>query len=235
MTFSQLHERLRIEIWRRIERGVVTGKLLAVQTGLRPSHISNFLHCRRHLSLPALDRLLAAQKLTIEDLVNREGYDHPARSHGAMGESIPIVSASVAIHSATIFPSEGQAYLTLPPGELRRFPHRRTPSRRKWERFVALRVTEQQAAPMDPILKALSIAVIDRHYNSLAPVDPPYPNLYAIRSGSSLVFRYATLDGRRLLMRPRLLSVPVETVEASPYESTNELLVGRVCLCVTEA
>lgn len=234
MTFSQLHERLRIEIWRRIERGVVTGKLLAVQTGLQPSHISNFLHGKRNLSLPALDRLLTAQQLSIQDLVSLEEPDSQLADASA-GERIPIVSASVAINSAAIIPIEGQTYLTLPEGELQRFPPRHTPARRRWERFVALRVTAQQASPMDPILKELSIAVIDRHYNSLIPVDPPYPNLYAIRLGSNLVFRYASFEGSRLLLRPRLFTFPIEAVELPPYENPNDVLIGRVCLCVTEA
>jgi transcriptional regulator with XRE-family HTH domain len=234
MTFSQLHERLRIEIWRRIERGVVTGKLLAVQTGLQPSHISNFLHGKRNLSLPALDRLLTAQQLSIQDLVHLEQQESwpAAPSHG---ERIPIVSASVAIHAAAIIPVEGQSYLTLPEGELKRFPPRNTPARRKWERFVALRVTAHQASPMQPVLKELSIAVIDRHYNSLVPVDPPQANLYAVRLGSNLVFRYVSFEGSRLLLRPRLFTFPIEAIELPPLEHPGDMLVGRVCLCVTEA
>ncbi|HCT62405.1 MULTISPECIES: helix-turn-helix transcriptional regulator [Acidobacterium] len=234
MTFSQLHERLRIEIWRRIERGVVTGKLLAVQTGLQPSHISNFLHGKRNLSLPALDRLLTAQQLSIQDLVNLEEQDEWSGASSS-GERIPIVSASVAIHSASIVPVEGQTYLTLPEGELQRFPPRNTPARRRWERFVALRVTAHQASPMQPVLKELSLAVIDRHYNSLVPVNPPLANLYAVRLGSSLVFRYVSFEGSRLLLRPRLFTFPIDAIELPPLENPSDVLVGRVCLCVTEA
>ena len=58
MIFLELHERLRLEVWRRIDRGVLSRALLARQTGLAQAHISNFLHRRRRLSLPALDRLL---------------------------------------------------------------------------------------------------------------------------------------------------------------------------------
>ncbi len=65
---SSLHERLRLEISRRIDRGPLTGTLLARQTGLESSHISKLLHRKRKLSLAALDRVLASQRLRIEDL-----------------------------------------------------------------------------------------------------------------------------------------------------------------------
>ena len=69
MNFTQMHERLRLEMLRRIQRGTASVSLLARQTGLGQSHLSNFLHCRRQLSLEALDRVLAAQHLTAADLL----------------------------------------------------------------------------------------------------------------------------------------------------------------------
>ncbi len=68
MKFLELHERLRLETWRRIDLGAQSSALLARQTGLTQAHISNFLHRRRRLSLPALDRILLAQALSVEDL-----------------------------------------------------------------------------------------------------------------------------------------------------------------------
>lgn len=87
---------------------------------------------------------------------------------------------------------------------------------------------------MDPVLKELSLAVIDRHYNSLVPASPPAPNLYALMLGSKLLFRYVTFDSNRLLLRPHSLAAPVEAVEILPAESPSDLLVGRVCVLITE-
>ena len=69
MNFTQMHERLRLELLRRIQRGTVSVSLLARQTGFGQAHLSNFLHSRRQLSLEAMDRILAAQHLTAADLL----------------------------------------------------------------------------------------------------------------------------------------------------------------------
>src|SRR5580698_3427712 len=98
MNFSQLHEQLRLELLRRIARGVLSGTLLARQTGLRPAHISNFLHRKRRLSLDALDRVLSAQSITIEELLS-PATRRDARSRGenaAQPHRIALVSQPVA-------------------------------------------------------------------------------------------------------------------------------------------
>ena len=69
MNFTQMHERLRLELLRRIQRGTLSVSLLARQTGFGQPHLSNFLHSRRQLSLEAMDRILAAQHLTAADLL----------------------------------------------------------------------------------------------------------------------------------------------------------------------
>jgi hypothetical protein len=69
MNFTQMHERLRLELLRRIQRGTVSVSLLGRQTGFGQAHLSNFLHRRRQLSLEAMDRILTAQHLTVADLL----------------------------------------------------------------------------------------------------------------------------------------------------------------------
>ena len=69
MNFTQMHERLRLELLRRIQRGTLSISLLARQTGFGQSHISNFLRCKRQLSLEALDRVLASQHIKAWDLL----------------------------------------------------------------------------------------------------------------------------------------------------------------------
>ncbi len=236
MTFSQLHERLRIEMWRRIQRGVVTGKLLAAQTGLRPSHISNFLHRKRKLSLPALDRLLAAQQITVHELLGAvPGAEGETGADRGEALRIPLVSQTAIVTLPQIPVRAVRAYLTFPAGDLDRFPARPAAGRRAWQRFIALRVSDDQARSMEPSLGQLSIVVIDRHYNSLVPVAPPRPNLYALRLGNKLLLRYVTFDSNRLLLRPACLDSPVDAIELASHDSPSDLLVGRVCLCVNES
>ena len=98
MNFSQMHERLRLELLRRIQRGTVSVSLLARQTGFGQAHLSNFLHSRRQLSLEAMDRVLAAQRLTVADLLPalpRGGFWPEDESAGA----VPVVSHATALLS----------------------------------------------------------------------------------------------------------------------------------------
>lgn len=234
MKFLELHERLRLETWRRIDQGVLSSSLLARKAGLAQAHISNFLHQRRRLSLPALDRLLLAQALSVEDLSPHREPSPPRAPEREPWDSIPVVAQSVAISSPVIGRSHILDSLRIPSAWLKAFPSRRAVSRRNWERFVAVRVTALQALPMDPVLRVGSLAVIDRHYNSLAVSRPSHPNLYAVRAGSQMLFRHVAFESSRLVLRPRRLEHPLDVIELAPQESPSDLLVGRVCLCISE-
>src|SRR5258708_29124053 len=97
MNFQDLHELLRLELLRRIERGALTGSRLAKQAGFQQAHISNFLNRKRALSLEGLDRVLASQNLTVEQILP---LDITANTPCAPPPSsdpidvIPVVSAS---------------------------------------------------------------------------------------------------------------------------------------------
>jgi len=236
MKFLELHERLRLETWRRIDQGILSSSLLARRTGLAQAHISNFLHRRRRLSLTALDRILLAQALNVEDLSPAHLPDLPSsqRNGREPADVVPIVSQSTAMISPMISPRSIQGSLHLPVGWLSGFPVRRAVTRRGWERFVAVRVTSIQALPMDPVLRVGSIVVLDRHYNSLVALRPPLPNLYGVRAGVQLLFRHAVFESSRLVLRPRALEYPVEVIELAPQETPADLLIGRVCLCISE-
>ncbi len=69
MNLERLHENLRIEILRRIDRGLLSGSSLARATGFRHAHISNFLNRKRSLSLQGMDRVLAAENISLLDLL----------------------------------------------------------------------------------------------------------------------------------------------------------------------
>ena len=233
MNFSQLHERLRTEIVRRIDRGQLTGTLLAHQTGLRASHLSNFIRRKRKLSLSALDRVLTAQLLSVEDLLpeNNHAEIEPDTGDSSM---VPLVSSETALHSPIVHPRSIIELIHLPAGALDQLRPRRTIARRDWQRFLAVRLTAAQARPMDPILSAGSVVILDRHYNSLVDSRPPRPNIYAVNIANMLAFRYVSYEANRIILRPHALDHPVELLRLGPEESPSSCIIGRVCITITE-
>jgi hypothetical protein len=234
MNFSQLQERLRMELGRRIDRGQLTGTLLARQTGLRQSHLSNFIRRKRQLSLSALDRVLAAQSLSVEDLLPESSRTEAEPPTAEDFSIVPLVSAATALHSPVVNQRSILELIHLPTGMLDQLRPRRTLARRTWQRFVAVRLSAAQARPMDPVLTGGSVAVLDRHFNSLAPNQPPRPNIYAVDVSNTLVFRYVSYDADRLILRPHALDFPVELLRLGPEESPSDCIVGRVCVIITE-
>lgn len=236
MRFIELHERLRLETWRRIDLGIQSSALLARQTGLAQAHISNFLHRRRRLSLPALDRILLAQALSVEDLVITESslFPPPEGNQQDSMDLVPIVSQTVAMTAPSISTRAITDTLGVPGEWLAAFPARRAITRRNWDRFVAVRVTPAQALSMEPVLRVGAVVVLDRHYNSLVTCRPPHPNIYGVRIGGQMAFRHVSFESSRLVLRPRALQYPVELLELTDQESPSDLLVGRVCLCLAE-
>ena len=233
MNFTQMHERLRLELLRRIQRGTLSVSLLARQTGFGQSHLSNFLHNRRQLSLEAMDRILAAQHMTAGDLLP---VDYQREAQPADGESsmVPVVSHAAALFEPYIRPSAAQNLLHMPSGLLQSIRTRVTNPRRAWQRFVAVRIPAADALPMEPLVLPEAITLIDRHYNSLMPYRPNRPNLYAVRHGSHLMLRYVDFVANRLVLRPHNIAFPVDLLEVDPGESPSELIAGRIALILNE-
>jgi len=233
MNFTQMHERLRLELLRRIQRGTVSVSLLARQTGYGQAHLSNFLHNRRQLSLEAMDRILAAQHLTAADLlpVIHHPGDPPADGKSS---SVPIVSHGAALFEPYIRPSAVQSMLRLPAGILQSIHTRVSIPRRAWERFVAVRIPSADALAMEPLVLPDALVLIDRHYISLAPYRPSRPSVYAVRHGAHLTLRYVDFLLNRLVLRPHNIAFPVDLIELDPGESPGDLLAGRVALIVNE-
>src|ERR1700732_2033515 len=105
MNFQDLHELLRLEILRRIERGALTRTRLAQQAGFQQAHISNFLNRKRALSLEVLDRVLAAQGLTVDQILPLDLTAAAATQSSDPIEIVPVVSPSAAMDEARIPPS----------------------------------------------------------------------------------------------------------------------------------
>ncbi len=233
INFTQMHERLRLELLRRIQRGTVSVSLLGRQTGFGQAHLSNFLRRRRQLSLEAMDRILTAQHLTIADLLpSAQQLEPEPRGDGVC--AVPVVSHAVALFEPVIRPSAIQSLLYLPAVAVESVHSHASVTRRAWERFVAVRVPAVDAPAMDPLLLSEAITLIDRHYNSLLAYRPDRANLYAVRDGAHLKFRYADFLASRLVLRPHNLAFPVDLIDVESGESPNELLVGRIALILNE-
>src|SRR3954469_14929496 len=94
MLVSQLEDSLRKAIRQRIVAGVLSGTILARQTGFQQAHISNFLNGRRGLSVEGFDRMLEALGLSVTDLIAPVSAGSPAREY----DDVPIVGSSIVHH-----------------------------------------------------------------------------------------------------------------------------------------
>lgn len=233
MNFTQMHERLRLEMLRRIKRGSLSVSLLARQTGFAQAHVSNFLHRRRQFSLEAMDRVLAEQRMTAADLLPAADRAGPWPDSGG-GIAVPVVSHAVALFEPLIRAAAIQALLHLPESALQSVHTRTSGARLKWERFVAIHVSPSDASQMDPLVLPEAIALIDRHYNSLLPYRPHRQNLYAVHQGSRLTLRYVEFASSHLVLRPYINAFPLHLIEVGPEESPENLLVGRIALILNE-
>jgi hypothetical protein len=234
MNFQDLHELLRLELLRRIENGTLSGSRLARQAGFQPAHVSNFLNRKRSLSLEGLDRVLASQNLAIDQLLPLDLTAAAVIPPSDPIEAVPVVSPSTAMDQARV--SSAAIIETIQVSASRLHDNRARPSVKNahWQRFLAIRADAQQAAAMDPILAPGAIAVLDRHYNSLAPYRAHQPTLYAVRCGAALLLRFVDFDEGRLILRPYARAFPVQLIPLAAHESPADYIVGRVCLVFAE-
>jgi transcriptional regulator with XRE-family HTH domain len=233
MNFQYLHELLRLELLRRIEQGALTGTKLAQQAGFQQAHISNFLNKKRSLSLEGLDRVLAAQNLTVDQLLPIN-LNASAVVAGDPMEIVPVVSSSTAMESAFATASSIIETIQVSASRLQDNRPRPVAKRAHWQRFLAIRADAQQASAMEPILGAGTIAVLDRHYNSLAPYRSHQPTLYAVRCGAALLLRFVDFDEDRIILRPYSRAFSIQLLTMGVGEAPADYIVGRVCILLSE-
>lgn len=232
MNFTQMHERLRLELLRRIQRGTVSVSLLARQTGIGQSHLSSFLHRKKHLSLEAADRVMAAQRLEAADLLPATSF---GRWEGAReGPLIPVVSDETAMYEPFIRPSAMHGSLQIAEHVLRTARAQASVQRRSWQRFVAVKVGSHDAHAMDPVLLPQSTVLLDRHYNTLTPYAPDRLTIFGVRNRKRFTLRYAESQLGRVSLRPHNLACPLDFLDPEPGESPRDLIVGRVALILNE-
>jgi transcriptional regulator with XRE-family HTH domain len=230
MNFSQLQDRVRHVLLRRIERGTLSVSLLARQTGLGQPHISNFLRGRRGLSLRTLDRILGAQKLEIADLLpaRREANEPVGGEPTEPVIRLPLVGGAVAAFEPYIRTSSVQGMVPFSGDVLKGLEIRCSAARKQWDRFVVVRVTEEDARAMGPMLEEGGLVVLDRHYTSFHPYAEGKVNVYGARAGAGLVLRCAQFEANRVVLRALRGEVKAVVVEPESGETGSDVLVGRV-------
>jgi hypothetical protein len=236
MNFSELHERVRIEVLRRIENGSLNATLLAHQIDCSAAHISNFLRQRRRLSIDALDKVLRAQFLTIADLYSEGRFQQwpVGRPAAAMSfDSVPLVEPLVAL-SIRVPSSAIIDVVKVGSGLLGGLRDRCSAERRKWDRFVAVQMWEQEAELMRPVLPANAIVLIDRHYSSAFAYVPGIATIYAVRLAHRLRFRSVALVDRQLVLRARDPDHAPELLALTHGQTSADVIVGRVFLTIVE-
>jgi plasmid maintenance system antidote protein VapI len=234
MNFQHLHELLRLELLRRIDQGVLTGSKLAQQAGFQQAHISNFLNKKRSLSLEGLDRVLSAQGLTIDQLLPVDLTAGAAAGQEDTMATVPVVSGSVAMDHAVVTAASVIETIQVSASRLQGNRSRPAAKRAQWQRFVAVRADAQQAAAMEPMLSADTIAVLDRHYNSLSAYRSHEPTIFAVRYGGALVLRFVDFDEGRMILRPYSRKFPVQVLAIGADEAPGDYVVGRVCVLLSE-
>jgi Cro/C1-type HTH DNA-binding domain len=229
MNFSELHERVRTEVLRRIENGSLNATLLARQVDCSAAHISNFLNRRRRLSIDTLDKVLQAQFLTIADL-HPEGRHSPGGRPPAPADSdsVPLVEPLIAASSPRISSGAIIDVLKVQSRLLGNLRDRCSAERRKWDRFVAVKMWGEEAALMAPLLPANAIAFIDRHYNSSFAYVRGETTIYAVRIANRLRFRSVALLDRHLVLSTRNPDYAPELLPLVPGRTSADVIVGRV-------
>lgn len=236
MKFGDLHENLRRETLRRIERGLTSGAALARATGFKPGHISHFLARKRVLSLDGLDRVLAAQHLSLLDLLPAGAVPTAQSTHHpvSLTRSVPVVSHSAAATQARIRAADVLETVEVPDTVLQSSRERPSHGRSVWHRWVSVRVGGAQAAEISPLLNENDVAVIDRHYNSPAVYRPHQRSIYAAYAAGAFHLCFLEVDGKRLILRPCNAQMPVHIVDLTPKAETPEPIVGRVSYVLSE-
>ncbi|MGZ7029769.1 MAG: S24 family peptidase [Terriglobales bacterium] len=232
MKFRSLQERLRQLLLARIEAGELTGLQLARQAGFQQAHVSNFLNRKRSLSLDAMDRVLAALRLSVLDLLDPVEIGKRATilppSDGEF-ENVLLVDASVAAAEPAITSDVVKDILKFKKSFLRRLRPEPASARERWRRFLLIKVDARDGMSMYPRLLPGATLLIDRHYNSLKPYRRGERNMYAVRTEAGCTVKYVEIAGHNLVLRPHNQAYPVGVTTIEQGKKFSDYIVGRVC------
>lgn len=232
MKFEALQDNLRKLLWRRIDAGELTGLGLAVQTGFRQAHISNFLNRKRGLSLDGMDRVLKLQHLSVLDLLDpaeinkRASILPPAKDEF---QDVLLVDGDVAATEPRIMSMNVKGILKFKKAFLRSLHPRSETARDRWERFVLIKIDAREGMSMYPRLLPGATLLIDRHYNSLKPYRKNESNMYAVNKDGACTVKYVEVTGRQLVLRPNNHAYQVDVLPVNDGKKPADYLIGRVC------
>jgi len=235
MVISDLQNRLRLLIGRRIAAGEMTGAELARRAGFRQAHVSNFLNGRRGLSIETMDEVMRVLRVRVRDLMPR-----PRAGRRMAGgkerdyEWVPVVEPR-ALLKPTIEPDEAVEFLCFKRTFLRRIRPEIAGNRARWQRFLLLKAEREAGASMRPRLAAGAMLLLDRHYNVLQSYRRHEPNLYVVKDGAQFVIRYVELQGRQLTLRPENQEWSLGCIRLGKGASPTDYIVGRVAHIAMEA
>ena len=233
MKFKTLQDNLRKHLSQQIQRGNLTGVELAAKTGFRQAHISNFLNCRRGLSLQAMDRVLSVQKLSVLDLLDPAEINRRAgilSPNDEKFQNVVLTEARIAASEPVINNTMVKEILKFRTSFLRSLRSCFHGERHGWDRFVAINAAARDGMSMFPRMLPGATTLIDRHYNSLRRYRKDESNMYAVRKADgSCSIRYVEVVERNLLLRPHNHSFPVELMPMAFGFSPSDYIVGRVC------
>jgi hypothetical protein len=238
MKFRVLQDNLRNTLWERIEEGELTGLRLAQQTGFKQAHISNFLNRKRGLSLEGMDRVLAVQHLSVLDLLEPSEVNKRASILPPSGDefqNVLLTDAAVAATEPLITSMNVKEILKFKKSFLKKLKPETAGNRQQWERFVLIKVGNDEGMSMYPRLMPGATLLLDRHYNSLKPYRKAESNMYAVLKDESCTVKYVETAGNQLVLRPQNQAFPIEVVAIEEGKSASDYLVGRVCHVGMEA
>ncbi len=229
--FQSLQDSLRSAIWARLERGELTGKALARRAGFQQAHLSNFLNGKRGLSLQAMDRLLDVLHLDVLQLAGvDQAMRHVSRTDNPAGdiEAVAVVTLADAARMGRFTADHIQDTVDFRRSFLRRLKPRTLGNRRDWTRFVVVKVDEENAARMAPLLKLGALALIDRHYNAPTRSGPSSGELYAVMHSPRHLISRLTVAPGHLILRPLHESSQVELIAIPSGRRPGDFIIGRV-------
>lgn len=225
MGFISDHEKIRLEVERRIDAGEVTGSGLAEKIGLHQSTISNFIKKERRLGYESIDALRDVLGITDDFL-----RDPSPSVQSTQEEFVPVVSHAHAMAKPLIYPNliarrsgvtiASLIKLTSAPATL---------TRQQWTRFVAIDVSSEQADFLEPILSKGAIVVIDRHFQRFARSRLDPLSLFAINNNERLELGYPEQYGESLVLAAHIPQIPGRPVVIAPHQRVAQLIIGRIC------
>lgn len=232
MKFRQLQEMLRRELLEKIDQGELTALGLARQTEFAQPHITNFLNRKRLLSVEAMDRVLAARRMSVLDLLDPEEVNKRASiippSEGDF-ENVLLVEGTIAAGEPIITNEDVKEILKFKKSFLRRLRPSDNSRRDRWRRFVLIKVDANDGMSMYPRLLPRATVLIDRHYTSLEPYRKQEPNMYAVRHNGGATVKYVELAENNLVLRPHNQTYPITVIPIEEGKTFSDYIIGRIC------